>query len=34
MIDLGLLDEHESEHATCGIDGCNYTAHQDVLGKN
>jgi len=30
----GLLDEHESEHATCGIDGCNYTAHQDVLEKH
>lgn len=29
-----LLQEHESEHATCGIDGCTYTAHQDVLEKH
>ena len=24
--------QHVSEHATCGIDGCGYTAHQ-VRGK-
>ena len=23
--------QHVSEHATCGIDGCEYTAHQDIL---
>ena len=23
--------QHVSEHATCGIDGCQYTAHQDIL---
>jgi len=28
------LKEHESEHATCGIDGCGYTAHQDILEKH
>jgi hypothetical protein len=27
------LEEHEDEHATCGIDGCSYTAHSSVLGK-
>jgi hypothetical protein len=27
------LEEHENEHATCGIDGCSYTAHSSVLGK-
>jgi hypothetical protein len=26
------LEEHEGEHATCGIDGCKYTAHSSVLG--
>ena len=26
--------EHVSQHATCGIDGCTYTAHQDVLEKH
>jgi len=25
---------HLSEHATCGIDGCGYTAHQDILEKH
>eukprot|EP00090_Calanus_glacialis_P002583 TRINITY_DN11935_c0_g1_i3.p1 TRINITY_DN11935_c0_g1~~TRINITY_DN11935_c0_g1_i3.p1 ORF type:complete len:590 (+),score=235.43 TRINITY_DN11935_c0_g1_i3:44-1813(+) len=25
---------HQSEHATCGIDGCGYTAHQDILEKH
>ena len=24
---------HVSQHATCGIDGCGYTAHQDILEK-
>jgi hypothetical protein len=27
------LEEHEAEHATCGIDGCKYTAHATVLGE-
>jgi hypothetical protein len=27
------LEEHEDEHATCGIDGCSYTAHSSVLGN-
>ena len=26
--------QHVSEHATCGIDGCSYTAHQDILEKH
>ena len=26
--------EHVSQHATCGIDGCNFTAHQDILEKH
>ena len=26
--------EHLSQHATCGIDGCGYTAHQDLLEKH
>ena len=26
--------EHISQHATCGIDGCTYTAHQDILEKH
>jgi len=25
---------HVSQHATCGIDGCSYTAHQDILEKH
>jgi len=25
---------HVSQHATCGIDGCTYTAHQDILEKH
>ena len=25
--------QHVAEHATCGIDGCGYTAHQ-VRGKH
>ena len=30
----GAMAVHVSEHATCGIDGCTYTAHQDVLEKH
>lgn len=26
--------QHVSEHATFGIDGCSYTAHQDILEKH
>ena len=26
--------DHLSQHATCGIDGCGYTAHQDLLEKH
>ena len=34
---VGSLAEynlHVSQHATCGIDGCGYTAHQDILEKH
>merc|ERR1719391_1712343 len=34
---VGSLSEyqiHVSQHATCGIDGCTYTAHQDILEKH
>merc|ERR1719352_2100718 len=34
---VGSLEEykaHLAEHATCGIDGCQFTAHQDILEKH
>ena len=30
MLDL----EHSAEHATCGVDGCSYTAHESLLEKH
>jgi len=28
------LKEHSAEHATCGVDGCSYTAHESLLEKH
>ena len=30
----GWCLEHSAEHATCGVDGCSYTAHQSLLEKH
>ena len=32
--DKNELLEHEQQHQTCGIDGCTYTAHTEVLDKH
>jgi len=32
--DQSELEEHEAAHQTCGIDGCTYFAHAEVLDKH
>jgi len=32
--DQSELEEHEQAHQTCGIDGCTYFAHAEVLDKH
>ncbi len=31
---IRLFVEHSAEHATCGVDGCSYTAHESLLEKH
>lgn len=30
----GELEEHLSEHETCGLDGCQFTAHPKVVTRH
>lgn len=34
FLDQSELEEHEQAHQTCGIDGCTYFAHAEVLDKH